>query len=494
MATVKVSVDMQKQILKLYVDGISIRKIAKTLRLSRNTVKLVIKRGEVVAHGALMPEWAKTIDWEKVKIEVSKGVQLNILASEHAGEKISYVQFWRQFYKTYPDVPQVTMRLDHKPGEKTFFDYAEGIDIIDRATGEIKKTWLCSGVMAMSSYTYGEFTFTQKRDELIRSMENAFRYFGGVTPYVTLDNQRAAVDKAHWYDPDVNQAFVDFANHWGFAVIPARPYSPRDKAANESGIGVSQRQFYQQMREKKFYSLDELNKSYREYFEKLNKEIMKDWGVSRLERFDGEKNLLKQCPLENWEVSDWRKAKVHADCHVQVLKKFYSIPYKFVGSEVRVRVTSKIIEVFDLESNPVCCHARLVGKEIYSTDSRHYPEEKVALTQFSVQLALRDAKRVGEETLKLVTHLLSGSYPLRYLRRVQGILRLYQSNHVTRQALEHAAKLGMTYGKTQFAYIQNVAIYFDKKGNKPSIVQTAPKREVNTMYLHNQEREEINDQ
>jgi transposase len=175
-----------------------------------------------------------------------------------------------------------------------------------------------------------------KRENLMRSMENAFRHFGGVAPYATVDNQKAAINKAHWYDPDVNPAFVDFASHWGFAVIPARPYKPRDKGANKSGIGVVQRQFYQEARGRSFYSLAELNGSFREYLERLNCAVMKDWGVSRRDRFEGERALLKPCPLQNWEQSEWRTAKVHADCHVQVLKKFYSVPYKFVGREVRV--------------------------------------------------------------------------------------------------------------------------------------------------------------
>jgi hypothetical protein len=495
MSTVKVSVAMQKQILELHLKEYSARRIAKILKVGRNTVRAVIRRGDVTPSGAGVPDWALEIDWEKVRLGASQGVQMNILAREHAGEKISYVQFWRQFYKTYPDVPAVTMRLEHKPGERSYFDYAEGIDIVDRGTGEIKKTSLCCGVMAMSSYTYGEFTFSQKRDDLIRSMENAFYYFGGVTPYVTVDNQRAAVDQAHWYDPEVNVAFVDFANHWGFAVIPARPYRPRDKGANESGIGVIQRQFFQEVRERTFFSIDELNRNFRIYLDRLNAAVMKDWGVSRRERFLGEKNLLKPIALQRWEFADWRSAKVHADCHVQVLKKFYSVPSKFVGGDVRVKVTARLVEVFDGELNPLAAHARLLGKEIYSTDQRHYPEEKVAVVQFSVQLALKTASRVGPETEKLVGHLLSGPYPLKYLRRVQGILRLYQSLKVTREGLEHACRLGMTFNKTQFAYLQATAQFFDKNGNKLSVVQAAPRREASSMYLHNSfEREEKNDQ
>lgn len=495
MATVKVSVPMQEQILELHRKEYSERRIARTLKIGRNTVRAVIKRGAIVAPGPTTPDWARTIDWERVRLEVSRGVQLNILAKELAGDKISYTQFWRQFYKIYPDVPQATMRLEHKPGERTYFDYTEGIDIVDRMTGEIRQTSLCCGVLAMSSYTYGEFSFTQKRDDLIRSMENAFRYFGGVTPYVTVDNQKAAVKKAHWYDPEVNPAFVDFANHWGFAVIPARPYQPQDKAANESGIGVIQRQFYQEVRHKTFYSLDELNREFWAYLDRLNTAKMKDWGVSRHDRFDGERSLLTPCPAQNWELAEWKNAKVHADCHVQVLKKFYSVPFKFVGRDVRVKVTSKLIEMFDRDLNPLAAHVRLHGKEIYSTDPKHYPEEKVAQVGFTVQHALKNADRVGPETLKLVKHLLNGPYPLKYLRRVQGILRLVQSGRVSVAGMEHAARLGMTYSKLQFAYIQATAEYFDKNGNRPGIVRSAPVREAGSMYLHNSfEREDISDQ
>lgn len=482
---------MQKQILELHARGMTARKIAKTLKVGRNTVRRVLNQKDVLEPGPARPDWAKSVDWEKVRLEASRGVPMNILAREHAGDVISYVQFWRQFHSIYPAVPKVTMRLEHRPAEKCFFDYCDGIDVVDPSTGVSRKTSLMCGVMAMSSYTYGEFTFTERRDDLIRSMENAFRFFGGVTPYVTVDNQKAAVNQAHWYDPDVNPAFIDFANHWGFAVIPARPKRPQDKGANESGIGVIQKQFFQDVRNRKFTSLGELNLVFREYLERLNAALMKDWGVSRNDRFEGERAELKPCPQQNWEVSEWRLAKVHADCHVQVLKKFYSVPHAYVGREVRVKVTSKLIEIFDRDLSPLSCHARLLGKEIYSTDPRHYPEEKVALVQFSVQHALRSAQAVGPETENLITTLLRGEYPLRYLRRAQGILRLAQTGKVSRGALEHAARMGLTYNKTQFNYIKATAEYFDRNGNRPRIVQSAPKREPESMHLHNSiEREE----
>ena len=144
-----------------------------------------------------------------------------------------------------------------------------------------------------------------------------------------------------------------------------------------------------------------------------------------------------------------------------------------------------MIEIFDEDLNSVASHGRIMSRETHSTNQSHYPAEKLAVSQFSVQLALRDAEKIGTETERLVSMLLSGAYPLKYLRRVQGILRLYQSGRVTKPALEHACKMGLQFNKTQYAYIQGTAEYFDKSGNRPSVVRSAPIRDPNEIYLHN---------
>jgi transposase len=105
-----------------------------------------------------------------------------------------------------------------------------------------------------------------------------FAYFGGITPYVVVDNLKSGVYRADLYDPDVNPTYCDFANHMGFAVLPARPYKARDKGSGESHIGVVQRGFFQEVRNRVFYSLQELNKALRDYLHRLNHEVMKDYG------------------------------------------------------------------------------------------------------------------------------------------------------------------------------------------------------------------------
>jgi hypothetical protein len=288
------------------------------------------------------------------------------------------------------------------------------------------------------------------------------------------------------YDPDVNPTFVDFANHWGFAVIPARPYHPRDKGKNESAIGVIQRQFYQEVREKIFYSLTDLNLEFRKYCDRLNSQRMKDYGVSRLERFTTEKCLLKPLALEDYEITVWKEAKVHSDCHVQVEKNFYSVPYQYVGRSVRVRIKAKLIEIFDESTLSLAAHVKLVGAGKYSTVEAHYPEHKVQASRFEIKSAKAEAQKVGPETEKLIEELIGGDYPLRYLRRVQGILRLLKSGRVSAGALEYASRQAVTFRKLSYDYIKSAAEYFDANGNRPVSVRSAPIRNRNEINLHSQ--------
>ena len=107
-----------------------------------------------------------------------------------------------------------------------------------------------------------------------------------------------------------------------------------------------QRGFFQEVRNRAFYSLQDLNEALRDYLQRLNHEVMKDYGVSRNQRFVEEQKLLKPLPITPFELSEWRQAKVHPDCHIQVEKNFYSVPFIYAGQKVRVRLTDKIVEVF----------------------------------------------------------------------------------------------------------------------------------------------------
>jgi len=209
---------------------------------------------------------------------------------------------------------------------------------------------------------------------------------------------------------------------------------------------------------------------------------MKDYGVSRNQRFEEEKKQLKALPPSPFELSEWRHAKVHPDCHIQVEKNFYSVPFVYVGQRVRVRLTEKMVEVFSEDSQPLTAHGRLMGIGQFSTYDFHYPEAKLSVARFEVRHAQEQAKKLGPHVEKLVDHLLSGQHPLRHLRRVQGILRLAKRYPITAEAVDHACQRALTFNKTRLAYIKDCALYFVAHGQRPTLLP--PQRKPDTVHLH----------
>jgi hypothetical protein len=214
---------------------------------------------------------------------------------------------------------------------------------------------------------------------------------------------------------------------------------------------------------------------------------MKDYGISRRMRFAEEKDLLKPLPSSCFEFSEWKNAKVHPDCHIQVLKNFYSVPFVYVGQTVRVRVSDKMVEVFNETSQPVAAHSRLQGLGRFSTVDTHYPEAKVSVARFEVHHALDQAKRIGEHAEQLIGELLSGDHPLRHLRRVQGILRLIRSHQVSPEALDYACSRGLIFNKTRLSYIRDCAVHFQKNGIKPKLI--TPQRSLEEVHLRQEAKQ-----
>ena len=483
MAKERTSVRMQTQIKIMSEQGHSIRTIARVLKLSRRTVRKYLEPAPVATEKT--GGWEAEIDWEYVREEVAaRGTTIKQIGREVAPQ-IEYVKFWRAYWEHASPVAspsEVTIRLDHKPGEKVQVDFSDGVWLTDRATGKKTLTQLFLGVLPFSSHVFGEFVFDQKLPTFIGLNERMFAYFGGVTPYLVVDNLKSGVHKAHLYDPDVNPTYCDFANHMGFAVLPARPRKPRDKGSGETHIGVLQRDFYQRVRDQVFYSLEELNAVLRRYLEKLTQEVMKDYGVSRAQRFKEEKPHLKPLPPTRFELSEWRSAKVHPDCHIQVEKNFYSVPFVYVGQRLRVRLSEKMVEAFNEDCHPLAAHGRLHGVGKFSTFEAHYPEHKLSVARFEVRHGQQQAQKLGPNVEKLVEQLFDTDYPLRHLRRVQGILRLVKSHPITPEALDHACQRAMTFNKTRLAYIKDCALYFATHGRRPTL--TAPQRNADTVHLH----------
>lgn len=265
------------------------------------------------------PNWLQDLDWKTLLKERAKGVSVKILYHEVGKAEVSYWAFWSTLNRLHgllnPETPKTTMRLVHKPGEKTFVDYGDGIGIVNSTTGEITKTWIFFGTLPFSSKVFAEFVFDQKLASFISSHEKMWNAFGGVTQYTVSDNLKSAVIKAHLYDPDLNKTYCAYANHAGFAALPARPLRPKDKANVETHVGLLQRSFFQEVRNIIFHTIADLNNALTKHLQILNNQIMKDHGVSRNQRFETEANHLLPLPNAVVEIPEVRDATVHPDCH-----------------------------------------------------------------------------------------------------------------------------------------------------------------------------------
>lgn len=481
---------MIDQIRRMQAEGHSIKKITLALKVSRNTVRRYLRTEEPSqSPEAQKPRLEESIDWEMVASEIKRGRPVKRIYEE-IGPTLSYAHFSRLVRAKNPTPQAVAIRLCHEPGEKTQVDYATGISITEPGTGKTTPTQFFCGVLPFSSLTFGEFSLSQRTPDFIRSHERMWAYFGGVTKYVVLDNLKAGVKKAHRYDPDINPTYCDYSNHSGFVPLPARVRTPRDKAAVEATIGVIQRDFFDKYRNTKFYSLTELNQCFRKYLDEFNRRIMQDYGASRRERFESEKGLLKPLSESPYEFFEWKMAKVHPHSCIELQKSVYSVPYEYAHRTVQVKYSDKLVIILDeTAGNVLATHVRQARFK-HSIKSEHLPAAKTQLATFDVRKVKKFAELVGPNTTAYVEWQFESEldHPLRALRRLQGLVRFYETKNPDKQAMEYAAKQAAQFRRKDLKYFQNCATAFDGTGARMHLVKP-PIREMANIHVRSIEGE-----
>ena len=476
---------MIDQIRLLYTSGHKIKTIARMLSVSKNTVRRYLRDAvpEAVPIEATRASAGAAVDWEYALGQLALGRVAKRIYEEMA-PAMSYAHFTRELRRRRPaPVRQSTLRLTHEPGQKAQVDYCDGIVLHDPKSGSMIKTQFFCGVLPSSSYVFDEFTLSQKLPDFIRSHERMWAYFGGTAKYVVLDNLKSGVTKAHRYDPDINPVYCDFANFSGFAALPARVRTPRDKACVEATIGVIQRDFFDRHRNTKFYSLDHLNTVFRQYLNDFNHRVMADYGVSRAERFVIEKPLLGPLPESSYEMFEWKDAKVHPDCCIELKTSVYSVPHIHIGNTVRVKYSDQMVVIMDAKSlETLATHPRK-SKFQPSIVEGHLPPHKVQRSAFDVVRIERFAQSIGPKTGSYVTwQFESERYPLRVLRRMQGLVRFFETSSITKEAMEFAAVRAVDYSKKELRYFTDCAKSF-RPGRENIHMVTSPKREQTTIHL-----------
>jgi len=188
-----------------------------------------------------------------------KGVTLQLLWAEytaiHEERAYQYSQFCHH-YRQWRSKQRRSMRQVHKAGEKLFIDYCgPTVEVVDRGTGEIRTAQVFVSVLGASSYTYVEATWSQSLPDWIASHQRAFHFYGGVPELLVPDNLKSAVAQANRYEPKINETYAEMAAHYQTAVLPARPYKPKDKAKAEVAVLLVERWILAHLRHHTFFSL-----------------------------------------------------------------------------------------------------------------------------------------------------------------------------------------------------------------------------------------------
>lgn len=220
------------------------------------------------------------------------------------------------------------MRQQHRAGEKLFIDYCGStVDIVDCSTGEVRSAKNFVTVPGASSYTYDEATWTQTLPDWIDYRQRAQRFYGSVPELLVPDNLKSAVNRASCYAPQVNATNAEMAAHYQISVLPERTYRPRDKAKTDVGMQLVERWILAVFRHHSFFSLAAFNRASADLLLGLNENAPSRDVRSRWDLFDSiDRAALKPLPQDDYVYAEWRKAKPGVDYHVEMDKRFYSVP------------------------------------------------------------------------------------------------------------------------------------------------------------------------
>jgi transposase len=470
-----------REVLRLsWGQGRSIHEVARSCSLARSTVGDYLRRARGAGLAWPLPEGLDDAalearlfpsvrapggerplpDWDVVDRELKRGrgVTLQLLWEEYRErhpDGYAYSRFCDHF-RVWRQAQEVVMRLTHRAGEKLFVDYAgQTAEVVDAASGEVREAPVFVAVLGASSYAYCEATWTQALPDWTMSHVRALEHFGGAPAIIVPDNLKAAVTSPHLYEPDLNPTYVDFARHYGVAVIPARRQHPRDKAKVESGVRLVGMWILARLRNRTFFSLSELNAAIGEQLTAYNERAFQQRPGSRRALFlDLDRPALRPLPAARYEFAEWRKARAHVDYHVTFEQHRYSVPYQLVNQELDLRITSGTVEVFH-RNRRVASHARSSRRGAFTTVSEHMPEPHRAYLQWTPERLITWSETAGPATAELITKIMaSRPHPQQGFRSCLGILRLGKTCGQAR--LEAASRRALALGALSYRSVEAI--------------------------------------
>lgn len=454
MSAKRIAMRKLREVLRLrYSAELSIRQISASTKISVGSIQNILKQGEqhqlswplpdalddqalaLLFYPASDAKPSSKLEqpvWPDIHQELKKkGVTKQLLWEEYSRQVPNRCYSYSQFCARYADwlkKQKRSMRQTHRAGEKLFIDYAgPTVPVVCGTTGEIRSASIFVAVLGASNYTFAEATWSQSLPDWLASHVRAFEFFGGTPALLVPDNLKSGVSKACRYDPELNPAYQQLAAHYGVAVMPARPYKPKDKAKAEVGVQIVERWILAKLRHQTFFSLAELNQQIRALLTDLNQKPFQQGSGNRRLWFEHlDQAQLTPLPKHAYQVIDIKAARVNIDYHIQYDHHLYSVPHHCVGERVEIHAGEQLLEVY--------CHHQRIATHVRkffpgtTTEPAHMPERHARHQQWTPGRLMNWAQTLGPEVLQWVkTQLQRKAHPEQAYRVCLGLLHLNRS-------------------------------------------------------------------
>jgi transposase len=346
--------------------------------------------------------------------------------------------------------PLAFRRMECEPGAEAQVDFGTAAPVITSA-GKRRRPHLFRIVLSHSRKAYSEAVFRQTTDDFLRCLENAFLHFGGAPQTLVIDNLKAAVTKADWFDPDLNPKILAFCEHYGTVVLPTKVRTPRHKGKIERGVGYAQDNALQGCT---FDSLAAQNR------------FLLDWETTVADtRIHGttrkqvgkvfaevERAALSPLPIARFPCFQEARRKVNRDGHVEVAKSYYSAPPEYVGRRVWARWDGHVVRLFNNQLQQIAYHIQLEPGR-FATDDRHIVAEKRGGIERGAAWWLRRARSIGPDSERWAAAMLA-QRGIPGVRVLMGLVSL--TNKHTDVAIEQACRVAQSHGVYRLRVIREL--------------------------------------
>ena len=483
MARRNLTVDRHEEIKRRLAEGRGLREIASALGCSRRLVRAIRDGVRTTHETAASPDplWMSQLEWPVIIHELGLGHPMKFIWEERAQKLITYPNFWKQFYRKFPQYREATITArEFTAGERVEVDYAgDPIEWYEIKTGEIHKAYVFVSGLGFSQLLFAWAAEDMKSRNWLGCHRRMYAWYGGV-PHVTVpDCLRTGVVKCHLYDPDLNEDYAYLGAHFSTAIVPARVRRPKDKAIAEGLVKILSRYFRFRFRHSRFTSIAEINQALMVCVERINDQRHRRFGVSRRERFEKiEKAALKPLPRAEYDGGEWKKATLHPDCYVAVDGDYYSAPHIHRHKKLRIKLTENHVEIF-LNLERLAIHPRCrqkVGQRVKILE--HFPANSIAFYEATPQKLLSQSRFIHPDLNALFLELFNADV-YGHIRRAMGLVsactkEINLSGHeLARKHIAEAIATMRRYNRIRAPYFKDLLTQARKQSMNPQ-----PAREI----------------